>query len=267
VALPTDNRRRQYASVVKEAKPKRCKMTVRSRGIHQPEDIKQILKTKISPGEINVGVNTLKSLNGGVLIEMNCIDEIELLGKEIQTKGGEELEVHIHRLRKPRIIILNVPEEINTVNIKDAIIRQNPNLNLAKGNIMAKFTYDTKWKNRNAVVEVGADTRKTLLRSKIKLGWHVCRTDDYETVTRCFKCSKFNHRTTECREKITCPLCAGPHIIKECKNDITAYKCINCKTYNKHNPTKEISTDHFALEKGCPSLQAVLEMNRKNTEY
>jgi len=44
VALPVDNRRRLYASVVKEAKPKRYKMTVRTRGIHQPEDIKQILK-------------------------------------------------------------------------------------------------------------------------------------------------------------------------------------------------------------------------------
>jgi len=30
-------------------------------------------------------VNTLKSLNDGVLIQSKCIDEIELLGKEIQT--------------------------------------------------------------------------------------------------------------------------------------------------------------------------------------
>jgi hypothetical protein len=57
--------------------------------------------------------------------------------------------------------MLNVPEGINTAYIEDAIITQNPNLNLAKGNITAKFTYDTKQKNRNAVVEVGADTRKT----------------------------------------------------------------------------------------------------------
>ena len=86
-----------------------------------------------------MGVNTLKSVNGTMLIETNSIDEIESLGKEIQTKCGDELEAHIHRLRKPRIIILNVPEEINIANIEDAIIRQNPNLNLAKGNITAKF--------------------------------------------------------------------------------------------------------------------------------
>ena len=242
-------------------------MTVRSRSTRPPEEIKQPLKNKINPGEINVGVNTLKSLNGGALIETNSIEEIEVLGKEIQTKCGEELEAHIHRLRKPRIIILNVAEDINTTNIEVAIIRQNPDLNLTKGSMVAKFTYVTKRKHRNAVVEVGADTKRTLLHRKIKLGWQVCRTDDYVTATRCFKCSKFNHRTTDCRGDVTCPLCAGPHTIKECKSDTTTYKCINCEIYNRHNPTKVISVAHSALDKGCPSLQVVLERNRLNTEY
>jgi hypothetical protein len=172
-----------------------------------------------------VGVNILKSLNGGVVIETNSIEEIEVLGKEIQTKCGEELEAHIHRLRKPRIIILNVPEDMNTTNIEDTIIRQNPNFNLTKGSMTANFTYVTKRKHRNAVVKVGADTRKTLLRSKIKLGWQVCRTD-YVAVTRCFKCSKFNHRTTECRGDVTCPLCASPHNIRVQKrpNDIQVHQ-------------------------------------------
>jgi hypothetical protein len=207
-------------------------MTVRSRGANPPEEIKQLLKTKINPGEINVGVNTLKSLNGNVLIEMNSIEEIEALGKEIQTKCGEELEAHIHKLRKPHIIILNVPEDINMTNIEDAIIRQNPDLNLTKGSMIAKFTYVTKRKNRNAVVEVGAGTRKTLLHRKIKLGWQICRTDNYVTARRCFKCSKFNHRTMDCIGEVTFPLCTGPHTIKECKSDPTTYKCINCEIYN-----------------------------------
>ena len=63
VALPSGNISRQYATVVKETKLKKYKMTVRSRRAHPPEGIKQLLKTKINPGEINVGV-TLKSLNG-----------------------------------------------------------------------------------------------------------------------------------------------------------------------------------------------------------
>ena len=43
----------------------------------------------------------LKSLHGGVLIETKSLEEIEVLGKEIQTKCGDELEAHIHRLRNP----------------------------------------------------------------------------------------------------------------------------------------------------------------------
>ena len=57
-------------------------------------------------------------------------------------------------LTVPRLIILNVPEDISTSNIEDSILRQNPELNLREGSIAAKFIYDTKKKCRNSVVEV-----------------------------------------------------------------------------------------------------------------
>jgi hypothetical protein len=253
--------------VVRDTKPKRYKMIIRSKKTHPPEEIKQLLKAKINPGEIKVGVATLKSINDSVLVETNSIEETEALGREIELKCGEDLEPHIHRLRKPRIILINVPEDIDTTNIEDAIITQNPELNLAKGNITAKFIQVTKREHRNAIVEVGADVRKKILNKKIKIGWQICRTDDYVTATRCYKCSKFNHVTMACRGKTTCPLCTGPHTIKECKSNPTEHKCINCVTYNRQNPTKAISEAHSALDKRCPSLQAIIERNRQNTEY
>jgi DNA repair exonuclease SbcCD ATPase subunit len=76
VALPNGNMNRLYASVVREPKPKRYKMTVKARSDIPSEEIKQLLKTKVTPGEIKVGVNSLKSLHDGVLIETNCIEEI-----------------------------------------------------------------------------------------------------------------------------------------------------------------------------------------------
>ena len=96
-------------------------------------------------------------------------EETDILGKEIQRKCGKELEAHIHSLRKPRHIILNVPDDTTTSSIENSILRQNPELNLREGSIMAKFVYDTK-KKRNAVVEMNADYRMTLLNKKIKLG-------------------------------------------------------------------------------------------------
>jgi len=57
-------------------------MTVRSKCTHAPQTIKQILKTKIKPSELEVGINTFKTLNRGkVLIETNSKEEIEALKK------------------------------------------------------------------------------------------------------------------------------------------------------------------------------------------
>jgi len=115
-----------------------------------------------------VGINTFKTLNSGrVLIETNSKEEVEALEKENQAKCGGDLEINIHTLRKPRLILLNILEDISTINIEDSILMQNPNLNLRNGEIVAKFSYVTKNMNRNLAVEVGADTRKILLHRKI----------------------------------------------------------------------------------------------------
>jgi len=79
VALPI-NRRRNYPEIIQSTKVKSFKMTIKSRDAHPPEKIKQILKNKINPEEINVSVNTFKTLSGGVLIETNS-KEIEVLEK------------------------------------------------------------------------------------------------------------------------------------------------------------------------------------------
>jgi len=108
-----------------------------------------------------VGINTFKTLNSGrVLIETNSKEVVEALEKEIQAKCGGDLEINIHTLRKRRLILLNILEDISTTNAEDSILMQNPDLNLLRnGEIVAKFSYVRKKMNRNLAVEVGADTR------------------------------------------------------------------------------------------------------------
>jgi hypothetical protein len=60
-----------------------------------------------------VGINSLKSLrNGKVQIEAGNREDIETLTKGIHEKCGVKLEVIVHRLRNPRLVIYNVPEDI-----------------------------------------------------------------------------------------------------------------------------------------------------------
>jgi len=130
------------------------------------------------------------------------------LTKDINEKCGDKLTVSVRKLRNRRLVIYDIPEDITTENIEDTIIAQNPELNLNKGDIIAKFVYVTKRQIRNLVMEVTADTRRQIILKEVKLGWTMCRLGDYLVANRCYNCSKCNHRYRECRGIVTCPLCA-----------------------------------------------------------
>jgi hypothetical protein len=138
---------------------------------------------------------------------------------------------------------------------------------LEESDISAKFIYRTKRNTRNLVVEVKSNAWKQILYTRLKIGWVICKADDYIHVNRCFKCSRYNHRLAKCRGEETCPLCTGRCKIRECTSSQNEYKCINCMTYNKYNSSKIICTNHSLLDKNCPSLQAILEKYKQNTNY
>jgi hypothetical protein len=112
--------------------------------------------------------------------------------------------------------------------VEDILLAQNKDVNLKQVDIKGKFSYETRTHNRNLVMEVSAQTRKLMLHKKVKLGWHICKIEDYVAATRCYKCSRFNHKTRDCRGEETCPLLAGSHKLKECTTNPQKYKCINC---------------------------------------
>jgi hypothetical protein len=165
-------------------------------------------------------------------------------------------------LRNPRQVIINIPEEISIGNVEDTLLAQNTDINFKKAEIKAKFNYETRKHNRNLVMEESAQTRNVLLHKQIKLGWQICKIEDYVVATRCYKCSRFNHRARDCRGEDTCPLCTGSHKLKECKTNNQEYKCINCLSYNKQNQNT-ICFNHTSLDKNCPSLHAILEKQGK----
>jgi hypothetical protein len=141
--------------------------------------------------------------------------EIELLNSQIHDKCGGQLEINIQKRRNPRLIIYNVPDALAPDNAEGIIITQNPNLNLQEGDMQTKYTFKTRKNTRNLVIEVLPQTRRQLLHNKLKLEWMVCYVDDCVSVNRCFKCSGYNHRHTECKNEEACPICAGKHKLKD----------------------------------------------------
>jgi hypothetical protein len=189
--LPSnDCNRKLYSSVAAGVPERKYKLSLGSK-LNQPLDmIKKLLKTKVNPTEIKVGVTSLKSRRDGrVIIEASSKSEIETQGEKIGEKYGEELEVNIQKLKNPRLFLLNMPEDITQENVEEILRIENPELDLKEGDIRAKLCYTTKRKTKNLMIEVVSGTHKKLMQARIKLGWSICSFDDYIVAKRCFCCS------------------------------------------------------------------------------
>ena len=156
----------QRSSIGNERK---FKLTVTTKGTHTPDEVQNLLKENVKLTYIKVGVQSLKTLRDGrVIIGVGSKKEMELLEEGIRERCGEELETNVQKPRKPRLVILNIPNEINMDNTKETLIKQNTEINIQEGNIVPKFIYTTKRGTRNLVVEVDSETRKKTTTNQSK---------------------------------------------------------------------------------------------------
>ena len=165
-----------YSDIVRGREEKKFTLTLRTKDNHTPEGIIRVLKEKVNPAEIKVGITSLKTLRDGrILIEPGSRTELNLLGDTIREEYAETLVVNMQSLRKPRMIILNTPTEITPENILEILTQQNSELATVEENIVPKFCYTTKRGTRNIVTEVNSEIRKRLLHNRVKLGWTLCK--------------------------------------------------------------------------------------------
>ena len=111
--------------------------------------------------------------------------------------------------------MLGIAEEITMKNVRETLMKQNPEINSNDRILEPKFCYTSKRGNRNLVIEVNSSTCIKLLQTRIRMVWTVCKLDDYIAAKRCFTCSRYNHSIRLCKGEEACPLCAGNHKLKE----------------------------------------------------
>ena len=256
------------ATRTEKTEPKSFKLTVKSKTNHSTEHMKTLIKSKVNPATMKVGIKSFKTLrNGNIQIETPSKSDTELMCKTINEKCGMELEAQPLRRRKPRMIVFNVPDELKIEEAERAVLDQNAELELKKDDLVPRFIFTDRKGNKNMVMEVEPEARKKLLRTKLKIGWIMCNSADYIRITQCFKCCKYNHRAQDCKGELTCPLCSQSHTRQDCKEGKDKYQCINCVTYNKYNRNSTVQTNHSAMDKNCSCYQTALSRQIQITDY
>ena len=266
-------KKKMYSEVLsgnkqKNAEQKTFRLTVRSKRSRSIDHIKNLVKTKVNPVDMKIGITKFKGLrNGRLLIETQNKTEIDALNKTINEACGEELEASTPRRRNPRLIIYNVPDEITMENAQELIMKQNSEQSIGQEDITPRYLFKDKRKAKNLVIEVNSTTRKKFLGKKMKLGWNMCNVDDYIRISRCYKCSKYNHRAQECKGELTCPICAGKHSLRECQATKEEYKCTNCVNFNKYNKTSPVNEKHSSLDTNCSCYQNMMRRFTGTVDY
>ena len=83
-ATPIGGKKKLFAEIVGRKNEERHKLTLKPKQHQTTEEIKKLLKSKIDPVNIQVGIRSLKSLrNGNVLIEADTKEEIKILNSQI----------------------------------------------------------------------------------------------------------------------------------------------------------------------------------------
>ena len=140
-------RRKLFSEIVKNQDDnKRYRITLKPKEeTITLEQIKLQLKKSINPTDIKVGIKAVKTIRDrGLIIETGSEEERNILSMEISNKLGERLDIIQHKLRKPRLIIYSVPEEITTENVGAIIRAQNPEVLNADENIETKYRFKNK---------------------------------------------------------------------------------------------------------------------------
>lgn len=173
-------------------------------------------------------VNNLKEING---IKVSSVSKVG-------SRAG------IRRGRKG--VISRVPTNLNIEEIKN---------NLKGGRITNAYRIKI-WKDgvkkdsETVVIEFEGD----VLPGRVMIGFMCYYVREFvPKPVRCFKCQKFGHVASSCKQKQRCARCGGNHEYGKCGTGVQP-KCCNC------------GGNHSAAFRGCEILQQQIEIQKKRVE-
>lgn len=231
------------------------------------EDLKQGIKRNFTPASEGVKIRGIIQTTKGIVIRTQTKDEAKkvLESAAIKRMGAQ---VRLEEKRLPRIIIYDVPYEIEEAKLSELFWKVNAS-NLDRGKQIFKPIFKTGPRGKDTVhwvAEVSPAVREEILaEGRVFLDWASCNARDWLAVTRCNKCQGYGHAEKFCSAKSkNCAYCGERgHDIGDCPTQKASgpAKCINCTRTNLS------PADHTATHKDCPSYKRALDRLAARTQY
>lgn len=221
------------------------------------ETTKKDIKNKIDITKLGVGITKLRKVTRGAVV-VGCESKLQAnkLKEKMAKDLGEKYEVKEPKKRKLKIKIFDIDKEDceSEEDFWNKVKEQNEG---GREGVRGKIIHKTANSNSRGVTliaEVDTNARKRLLDlGRVKIGWKICRVQDYVGILRCFKCCGYWHFAKDCVKKEACGLCAEQHMTKDCNSLIR--KCVNCEDKIKNMKIRNLKSDHSAYGSGCPCLK------------
>lgn len=231
------------------------------------ENTKRDIK-KIDISKLGVGITKMKKVTKGAIV-VGCENksQAEKLKQEVVKDMGEKYEIQAPKKGKLKVKIFDVDKEDceNEQHFWQTIVEQN---GLEKNTIEGRIIYKAAKENSKmttVIAEVNAGTREKFTQlEKLKIGWNICKIQDYVGILRCFKCCGYYHFAKDCTKRETCGNCAEQHATKDCRSE--SRKCINCEDKIRVFKIKNLKSDHSAYDNKCPCFKRELEKQRERIQ-
>lgn len=224
------------------------------------------IQTAINPAKLSLGIRNIKETKqGNIVVKCDTEQDIQRFREEAEIKLKGKFEIELPKKINPKIKIAGYTGEESLENVENKIRKQNKWIDTFDH---LKITYIRRPKNNpNSTIYAecsGSLFKKMLNQGKLYIDWE--RLPIYEdlTVSRCYNCQGFHHKSSKCTKNEVCGNCARNHSTRECDQHLK--RCINCKVANE-NYKLQLSIDHAALDPECPSLKYHIGLLRNKTNY
>lgn len=228
-------------------------------------DIKTLLRDKIDPSTLKVGIiSTRQTRSGGLTVQVDTETSKQILVQAIDDCCDLKDKISAEEIKKllPRQKVEDVPKDMTDDELIEVMYHRNDEIQSHykdiqnfKENCVVKYRHAKKNKESDSVViEVSPGLRKILLgKGYVNLQWTRSSVSDYIHVTKCFQCCGFHHLSRHCKDTQRCGRCAGPHKLADCHEDKVNSRCINCTKHNDKTRKKVYDTNHESVDPECPS--------------